>query len=85
MRNDRAIKQRNKQRVKGYFHLCSSNIKETHEGRKLILQEMEVTRWFSMRHDGDTKHKRYCIKQSIARLRLLKDNFLSNVNHACTH
>lgn len=85
MSNIRATRQRTKKRVQNYFHLCSSSMKETPEGRAIMLNEMEVARWFSIRHEGDRHYKRDCIRQSIARLRVLKDGFLSNVGNTYTH
>lgn len=64
------------QRARNYFRLDYSTAKETSEGRMLMLQTMEVTRWYSERHIGDVKNKRECIKQSVARLRDLRRCFL---------
>lgn len=83
MRNNRITQQRTKKRNKTYFHFAS--LGETHEGRMLKLQNMEVARWFAIRHEGDTQEKRNCIKQSIARLKALRADFLSNVNLNCVH
>lgn len=51
------------------FDTGTDSFKESPECRALNVQRMEVSRWFSERHNGDSAYNRECIRQSISELR----------------
>jgi hypothetical protein len=59
------------------FDTGSGVFKQSPEARKLTTQRMEVSRWFSERHDGDSQYIRKCIRESIAHVRVMEKNFFN--------
>ncbi len=57
------------------FDTGSGGFKQSPEGRKLITQTMEVSRWFATRHDSNSQYSRECIRESIAHLREIQQSF----------
>lgn len=42
------------------------------ENREILVQMLEVNRWYKARHLGDTQYNRECIIESIQTLRAMR-------------
>lgn len=83
MRHTRNIRKVKKQsRMHFGFDTGTGHFRTNPLTRHFQAQALEVRRWFADRHNGDHQYVRDCIRESVAKLRIIKARIAAGETHS---